>query len=129
MIDEKVITEATEDFLKFDSALCFPSRINFRKGFKDGVHWTENYLRAEYTHKRSYLARQILDNFFDSLWHKGEEKPKLYNKWIIFKYDNFDYVSTYQVRKYGDWVNMTKGWPSFHWMYVDDFLPKEEGEE
>lgn len=62
----------------------------------------------------------------EAKWHKDNEKPELYNKWIIIKYDNYDYVGTHQVRKYGDWVNMIKSWPSFHWAYVDDFLPKED---
>ena len=60
------------------------------------------------------------------MWHKGDEKPELYNKWIIIKYDNYDYVGTHQVRKYGDWVNMIQSWPSFHWAYIDDFLSEED---
>lgn len=39
------------------------------------------------------------------------------------------YFPTHQVKKNEHWENLTKGCPSFHWLYLDDLLPEEGGAE
>lgn len=128
-IDVKKLEQAADDELEFQFSGYIPSRIDFEEGFMQGYLYAVNKVKAEGIRGKSRLAREIYRNVFSSLWHNGSEKPKLYNKWIIIKYDNFDYVGTHQVRKYGHWENMVKSWPSFHWAYIDDFIPKEGDEE
>ncbi len=78
-------------------------------GFKAGAQWAQ---------------RELLSH----LWHGASEEPQGYNKWVIIKYDSHPYISTHQVKKNEHWENMTKGCPSFHWLYLDDILPEKGGE-
>lgn len=108
MIDESKIKEAATKYIGSEPNDLLS--VERRVSFQDGAEWAQQ-------------------EFTKTLWHDASEEPKDYNEWVVIKYDNFDYVGTHQLRKYGNWENMVKNWPSFHWMYISDILPKEGGEQ
>lgn len=85
--------------------------------FKDGAKWA------------------ILE-FLKDLWHSIEEEPK-YNKQITYVWEN-GITKTIILNEEADkfnrtpsqiWHNICKNYKVARWLYVDDLLPKEGGEE
>lgn len=107
MTDEKKVRDAAMECgrAQGQEVACFVA-----DGFRRGAEWAQR-------------------EFLSHLWHGASEEPQGYNKWVIIKYDNHPYISTYQVKKNEHWENLTKGCPSFHWLYLDDLLPEEGGAE
>jgi hypothetical protein len=74
----------------------------------------------EYGFRRGY-NRALKD-----LWHPNSEEPK-HHSYIIYKTANNNGFGT----EYIDcsWKMLTRCFQITHWLYVDDLLPKEGGEQ
>lgn len=81
-------------------------------------------------------AKWAIHEFLKDLWHSIEEEPK-YNKQITYVWEN-GITKTIILNEEADkfnrtpsqiWHNICKNYKVARWLYVDDLLPKEGGEE
>ncbi len=110
MIDEKKIEKAAK-------AICFDDKMTYDsyckiEGFRKGVEWAIN-------------------EFLKDLWHPASEKPDKFNHYgfaalyimqndhhirlVLYDKDNMSWKNVISIAEY--------------WLYIDDLLPKEGGEQ
>ena len=103
MIDDKKIEEAAFEEYPLNS----DGNIIGRNGFKEGANWAINELIKD-------------------LWHPSSEKPK---KGRVFLYKTtFDGYGLNQIIDRNEWEYIIKYQKATQWLYIDDLLPKEGGE-
>lgn len=104
MIDEKKIKEAAFEEYPLNS----DGNIIGRNGFKDGAKWAIN-------------------ESLKDLWHPSSEKPK---KGRVFLYKTiFKGYGVNQIIDGNEWKYIIKYQKATQWLYIDDLLPKEGGEQ
>lgn len=108
MIEYNKIEEAAFDLYK-NSKLDFVSSESV-EGFKEGAKWMQ-------------------EEFLKNLWHKTDEEPEGYNEGILLRYNIGDYYSLAQVKDFKSWKGFVENMPIDGWLYIDDLLPKEGGEQ
>lgn len=109
MIDEKKIEETIELYKKTLKGNDVYHKQSQGIGFKAGVQWAQ-------------------EEFVNSLWHDASEEPENGATVLIIGKDNES--STILIdTDYPDWENEVKIWQITKWLYLDDILPKEGGEE
>jgi len=117
MLDEKKIEEAAEKYGADNDCLVIgrDGRMSLKpeleNAFEQGAHWA-------------------IKEFLKGLWHDAEEKPK--DRDIIVEY-NTNYYQVEEVDDIeefiSDWKNYTKQEGIVRWLYIDDLLPKQKGDE
>lgn len=119
MIDDKKIEEAARDyinkngyFVKYDEDPC----VDIEFAYKEGAKWAIN-------------------EFLKELWHPASEEPKKVKNLLLettYEYGN----PIYHLIKYmpnGNnacaWREWYKGAHVSRWLYIEDLLPNEGGEQ
>lgn len=107
MIDDKKIEEAARYYCnnRYPASQDAPF---IAEGFRHGAKWAINEL-------------------FKNLWHPSSEKPK---KECVFLYKTiFDGYGLNQIIDGNEWKYIIKYQKATQWLYIDDLLPKEGGEQ
>lgn len=107
MINEKKIEEAAKDVC-FDPTMSYDSQCKI-EGFKKGVNWA-------------------IQEFLKDLWHSKDEEPQVNRNMLIRFSDGyclgFKWTEPYYWKEYCNNDSTID-----KWLYVDDLLPKEGGEQ
>lgn len=74
-------------------------------------------------------AKWMQEEFLKDLWHQTDEEPEGYNEGILLAYSIGDYYSLAQVKDFKSWKGFVEKAPIEKWLYIDDLLPKEGGEQ
>ena len=110
MIDEKKIEEAAFEEYPLNS----DGNIIGRNGFKEGVKWAIN-------------------KFLMDLWHPASEEPRKDVSIMVETHNDknmFYYVwNRWQDNFYPFWTDAILCSRVSRWLYIDDLLPKEGGEQ
>lgn len=124
MIDDKKIektarqiSEKVVDAKGFDDSK--PTHLAFSEGhvagFKEGAKWAIN-------------------GFLKNLWHPNSEEPRKGAKFLYQNHYNSRFY--YYIGKIDDILETYPNWSSYvkhvrviQWLYIDDLLPKEGGEQ
>ena len=107
MIDDKKIEEAAVKSANYLKGICDFTVINaFEEGFKEGAKWAIN-------------------EFLKDLWHPADEMPNENNEVICVDKDS----RTITYNGIANWFAFCRTHDVTHWLYVDDLLPKEGGEQ
>lgn len=114
MIDEKKIEEAAVKSTNYLKGICDFTVINAsEEGFKAGAKWAIN-------------------EFLKDLWHPAEEEPnhEAIRTYILGKTKASESgVLPMLLRPNTNWKEFVVSHGVTHWLYVDDLLPKEGGEQ
>lgn len=111
MIEEKKIEEGARDyinkngyFVKYDEDPC----VDIEVAYKEGAKWAIN-------------------EFLKDLWHPANEEPERNKKLLGYDIDGY---SIYR------WIDQESEWKDFvyntglqKWLYIDDLLTNEGGNE
>ena len=107
MIDDNKIEEAAVKSSNYLKGICNFTVINaFEEGFKEGAKWAIN-------------------EFLKDLWHPADEMPNENNEVICVDKDS----RTITYNGIVNWWAFCRTHDVTHWLYVDDLLPKEGGEQ
>ena len=107
MIDDNKIEEAAVKSANYLKGICDFTVINaFEEGFKEGAKWAIN-------------------EFLKDLWHPADEMPNENNEVICVDKDS----RTITYNSIVNWLAFCRTHDITHWLYVDDLLPKEGGEQ
>lgn len=105
MIDEDKIVKAASELCDYGSIHDSEYRI---EGFKKCAKW-------------------IQEEFLKDLWHPSSEEPK---KGRVFLYKTiFKGYGLNQIIDGNEWKYIIKYQKATQWLYIDDLLPKEGGEQ
>ena len=110
MIDDKKIEEAAFEEYPLNS----DGNIIGRNGFKEGAKWAIN-------------------EFLKDLWHPASEEPREFAE-VLAEAKITESIKTYISFKRNDalfknWDAYSSGANTTRWLYIDDLLPKEGGEQ
>ena len=106
MIDDKKIEEAKRAFIANKKILGVISIMDLSCGFKEGARWAIN-------------------EFLKDLWHSVDEMPNENNEVICVDKDN----RTITYNGIANWWAFCRSHDVTRWLYVDDLLLKEGGEQ
>lgn len=113
MIDDDKIVKAASELCDYGSIHDSEYRI---EGFKKCAKWMQ-------------------EEFLKDLWHPASEIPSE-GKPLIVEYSITDTIKDYASLKrlnnsyvYWDWVSYFESANITRWLYIDDLLPKEGGEQ
>lgn len=106
MIDDKRIEEAAFDY-------------------NDGELTNDKLIRAAFI----YSAKWMQEEFLKDLWHQKDEEPEGYDEWILLHYSVGNYYSLAQVKDFKSWKGFVEKMPIDGWLYIDDLLPEEGGNQ
>lgn len=107
MIDGRRVEEAARlDDKEYYDRLSDNDRCFFEYGFRRG------YNRA-----------------LKNLWHPASEEPVGYDEWILLHYNVGNYYSLAQVKEFKSWKGFVERAPIEEWLYIEDLLAKEGGEQ
>ena len=107
MIDDNKIEEAAVKSANYLKGICDFTVINaFEEGFKEGAKWMQ-------------------EEFLKDLWHPADEMPNENNEVICVDKDS----RTITYNGIANWFAFCRTHDVTHWLYVDDLLPKEGGEQ
>lgn len=113
MIDDDKIIKAASELCDYGSIHDSEYRI---EGFKKCAKWMQ-------------------EEFLKDLWHPASEIPSE-GKPLIVEYSITDTIKDYASLKrlnnsyvYWDWVSYFESANITRWLYIDDLLPKEGGEQ
>ena len=114
MIDDKKIEEAAQ-------AICFDDKMSYDsyckiEGFRKGAEWAINEFQMDLWHPASEEPKKVKNLLLETTYEYG--KP-IYH---LIKYmPNGNNVCA--------WKEWYKGAHLSRWLYIDDLLPKEGGEQ
>lgn len=74
-------------------------------------------------------AKWAIKEFLKNLWHPASEEPEGYNEGILLRYNIGDYYSLAQVKDFKSWKGFVENMPIDGWLYIDDLLPKQGGNQ
>ena len=123
MIDEKKIEAAKEEIYE-DRFLLNGEEIVFDNGDKEEMFYKEDIKEAI-----GLGAKWAINDLFKDLWHPASEEPEGYDEWILLHYNVCNYYSLSQVLDFKSWKEFVERAPIKEWLYIDDLLPKEGGEQ
>lgn len=106
MIDDKKIAKAAFDLYQ-NSRLDFVTSDTI-EGFKEGAHWA-------------------IHEFLKDLWHSADEEPKLGKRVLVKINGNLSLFNSGFVVEH--LRNFDDNYGIESWLYIDDLLPKEGGEQ
>lgn len=114
MIDDKKIEEAAVKSTNYLKGICDFTVINASKeGFRKGARWA-------------------IHEFLKNLWHPAEEESnhEAIRTYILGKTKASESgVLPMLLRPNTNWKEFVVSHGVTHWLYVDDLLPKEGGEQ
>ena len=105
MIDDKKIEEAAKQHSE-ESYISGYFQACYKDAFIDGAKWMQ-------------------EEFLKDLWHPADEMPNENNKVICVDKDS----RTITYNGIVNWWAFCRTHDVTHWLYVDDLLPKEGGEQ
>lgn len=107
MIDNKTIEEAAKQHSE-ESYISGYFQACYKDAFTEGAKWAIN-------------------EFLNNLWHPASEEPK---KGSVFLYKTtFDGYGLNQIINGNEWKYIIKYQKATQWLYIDDLLLKEGGEQ
>ena len=113
MIDDNKIEEAAVKSANYLKGICDFTVINaFEEGFKEGAKWAVNELLKNLWQPASEIPKEFNYYGFAALYilqYNHQIRMVLYDK------DNMSWKNVISINEY--------------WLYVDDLLPKEGGEQ
>lgn len=90
------------------------------------------YYEAAHACKLGFMAvaEWAQKEFFESLWHDASEEPK-YRMFILLEVacKVIDRYAVYFTDGSNSWADICSRVGVIRWLYIDDLLPKEGGEE
>lgn len=122
MIDKK-IEEAKEEIYE-DRFLLNGEEVVFDNDAKEEMFYKEDIKEAI-----ELGAKWAIKEFLKNLWHPASEEPEGYNEGILLRYNIGDYYSLAQVKDFKSWKGFVENMPIDGWLYIDDLLPKEGGNQ
>lgn len=105
MIDDKKIEEIAKQHAE-GAFISETWQACYKEGFMDCARWMQ-------------------EEFLKNLWHPNTEEPK-HHSYIMFKTANNGFETEYIDCS---WEMLTRCLQITHWLYADDLLPKEGGEQ
>ena len=105
MIDDKKIEEAAKQHSE-ESYISGYFQACYKDAFIDGAKWMQ-------------------EEFLKDLWHPADEMPNENNEVICVDKDS----RTITYNGIANWFAFCRTHDVTHWLYVDDLLPKEGGEQ
>lgn len=123
MIDDKKI-EAAEEEIYEDRFLLNGEEIVFNNDEKEEMFYDGDIKEAI-----GLGAKWMQEEFLKDLWHQTDEEPEEYDEWILLHYRVGNYYSLAQVKEFKSWKGFVERAPIEEWLYIDDLLPKEGGEQ
>ena len=108
MIDDKKIEAAARRYSEVTD--CDKQEaLLIEEGFKEGAKWAIN-------------------KFIENLWHPASEEPERMKEIIAYGF----YATTivkWCPNGYITWKDYYEKWHYIQWLYIEDLLPKEGGEQ
>ena len=123
MIDDKKI-EAAEEEIYEDRFLLNGEEIVFNNDEKEEMFYDGDIKEAI-----GLGAKWMQEEFLKDLWHQTDEEPEGYDEWILLHYRVGNYYSLAQVKEFKSWKGFVERAPIEEWLYIDDLLTKEGGEQ
>ena len=123
MIDDKKIEAAKEEIYE-DRFLLNGDEIVFNNDEKE-----EMFYEGDIKEAIGLGAKWMQEEFLKDLWHQTDEEPEGYDEWILLHYRVGNYYSLAQVKEFKSWKGFVERAPIEEWLYIDDLLPKEGGEQ
>ena len=105
MIDDKKIEEAAKQHSE-ESYISGYFQACYKDAFMEGAKWMQ-------------------EEFLKDLWHPADEMPNENNEVICVDKDS----RTITYNGIANWWAFCRTHDVTHWLYVDDLLPKEGGEQ
>lgn len=126
MIDKK-IEEAKEEIYE-DRFLLNGEEVVFDNDAKEEMFYKEDIKEAI-----GLGAKQAINEFLKDLWHPASEEPREFAE-VLAEAKITESIKTYISFKRNDalfknWNAYSSGANITRWLYVDDLLPKEGGEQ
>lgn len=124
MIDDKKIEAAKEEIYE-DRFLLNGDDVVFDNDAKEEMFYKEDIKEAI-----GLGAKWAINEFLEELWHPASEEPNREGKPILFNcVDHFvPSWCVYPIGFKGNWNVFCNSHGISKWLYIDDLLPKEEGE-
>ena len=123
MIDDKKIETAKEEIYE-DRFLLNGEEIVFNNDEKE-----EMFYEGDIKEAIKLGAKWGIKELIKNLWHPASEEPEGYNEGILLRYNVGDYYSLAQVKDFKSWKGFVEKMPIDGWLYIDDLLPEEGGEQ
>lgn len=123
MIDDKKIEAAKEEIYE-DRFLLNGEEVVFDNDAKEEMFYKEDIKEAI-----ELGAKWAIKEFLKNLWHPASEEPEGYNEGILLRYNIGDYYSLAQVKDFKSWKGFVENMPIDGWLYIDDLLPKQGGNQ
>ena len=76
-----------------------------------------------------YGFRRGYNRALKNLWHPASEEPVGYDEWILLHYNVGNYYSLAQVKEFKSWKGFVERAPIEEWLYIENLLAKEGGEQ
>lgn len=105
MIDDKKIEEIAKQHAE-GAFISETWQACYKEGFMDCARWMQ-------------------EEFLKNLWHPNTEEPK-HHSYIMFKTANNGFETEYIDCR---WERFVRVFKITQWLYVEDLLPKEGGEQ
>lgn len=127
MIDDKKIESAKEDIYE-DRFLLNGEEIVFDNDAKEEMFYKEDIKEAI-----GLGAKWAINELLNNLWHPASEKPREFAE-VLAEAKITESIKTYISFKRNDalfknWDAYSSGANITRWLYIDDLLPKEGGEQ
>lgn len=123
MIDDKKIEAAKEEIYE-DRFLLNGEEIVFNNDEKE-----EMFYEGDIKEAIGLGAKWAINEFLKDLWHQTNKEPEVYDEWILMHYSVGNYYSLAQVKEFKSWKGFVENMPIDGWLYIDDLLPKEGGNQ
>lgn len=123
MIDKNKIEEAKEEIYE-DRFLLNGEEIVFNNDEKE-----EMFYEGDIKQAIGLGAKWAINEYLKDLWHPASDEPKGYDEWILLHYSVGNYYSLAQVKDFKSWKGFVEKMPIDGWLYIDDLLPNEGGNQ
>lgn len=123
MIDDKKIETAKEEIYE-DRFLLNGEEIVFNNDEKE-----EMFYEGDIKEAIGLGAKWAINEFLKNLWHQTNKEPEGYDEWILLHYNVGNYYSLAQVKDFKSWKGFVEKMPIDGWLYIDDLLPEEGGNQ
>lgn len=127
MIDDKKIEAAKEEIYE-DRFLLNGEEVVFDDDTKEEMFYKEDIKEAI-----GLGAKLAINELLNNLWHPASEKPREFAE-VLAEAKITESIKTYISFKRNDalfknWDAYSSGANITRWLYIDDLLPKEGGEQ
>lgn len=123
MIDDKKIESAKEKIYE-DKFLLNGEEVVFDNDAKEEMFYKEDIKEAI-----GLGAKWMQEEFLKDLWHPASEKPKRKAPLLCHRERKFLSFMVDELSDFEDWDTYIYDFDITEWLYLDDLLPKEGGEQ